>query len=218
MYVYPVSKSQEKLIEQGINELNRLRHQALGSLIDPDHLLRSLERLLEEGRRNEGRPAIPAVVSSNLSMKELSKLGYMDKVGAEDIELHGIRTLRDFTNFTESQVKELRSVGERRMRAIDALLAASGLSFARVRRQDNWRRLHGGPITLSQLLTLPLTSAYKTSGNREYSRIATAGIVTYADYQKLGRAGVKQAIGDNSYLRYIRYINDVFDALETPAY
>ena len=218
MVGYPSSEDQNKRIDQGLAELNRLRNQPGNSLVHPEHILRSLQRLLEEGRRQKNGPATLFEIDPDASLVKLSELRYLDKLCAQVIERHGIRTIQDFTHFTERQIREIGIIGEGRMTAIKMLLIAAGIQFRLVRESGEWRRLNGGPILLKQLLTLSLTTTYSTHGKSQYRQIAKKGIITFGDYREKGREGVRQAIGDDAYRRCIRYIDQVFDAIETPAY
>lgn len=161
--------------------------------------------------------AIQSIINPNALLLQFCEQGGLDEGLVRILARYGIHTLRDFTHFTEEQIREMPRVGIKRLASIQLLLDAAGLQFCAVREPGEWRRLKGGQIRLSQLLALSVVDANRGYGNREYKIIARkARMVTFADYACSGRAAARRAFGKDWIAHYEPHLDRVYDAIEVP--
>ncbi len=211
---YPVTGDEYRQIDRRMMEIKRQLNQNAGSPVQASLVLDGLQRLIELGERHSSTE-VTTTIDPEVDLQQLSQRKYLAIQCVSVLKWYGIRTLQDLTHYTEAQVAEMYLVGAKRISAIRLLLGDAGLQFRIEREDDEWRRLHNGPIRYQQLLTLSPGRMYT---NRIFEEFERLGLLTYADYAAAGREGIKQCIGNRWLPHYSLTIDKVFSDLETPAY
>lgn len=214
---FPISDDQKDQIDRSLLSLINQINLPGGLRVDPDLIIDSFQRLLDALTSPVPRP-IRTVIDPDITLLEVSARGDLDRSIVGTLAHHGIRTVRDFARFTEDQISEIQALKSKRLAAIKQLMGEAGVKFSPVREECEWRRLNGGPIRLTQLLPLSVPVVLRSYGHWVYNPIAMAGIITFADYASVGRAGAKMAFGQGWKTQYYAQLTKVFNTIETPAY